>query len=320
MTLLKALLVGINSYPIKPLRGCVNEVLQIKNLLENRFGFSEANIRVLLNEDANLEAIQASLAWLAQEEVEAPNHTSRGSGSKKTEARDEASLRVFHFSGHGTYVVDLNGDEPDGRDECLVPFDFSTAGMLTDDALKELYDRFPRSGNLTLVMDCCHAGSVDKEAGRDVVTRFLPISLEEQESIDAAAHQFGQNQRQFIVEEISRLRDSGLSDNELNGEISRLVDQFQKQRFGDLRLRDGNVLLAACRPDQQAADALLSGDYHGAFTYCLVRTAEQARGTLPYNDLLQGTAHKMNTLGFTQIPQLECAVGHVQQPAFQPFL
>ena len=31
-------------------------------------------------------------------------------------------MRVFHYSGHGSYVADLSGDEPDESDECLVPF------------------------------------------------------------------------------------------------------------------------------------------------------------------------------------------------------
>ena len=45
----------------------------------------------------------------------------------------------LHYSGHGTKVRDLNGDEDDGYDEALVPLDFKRAGMILDD---DLYDIF----------------------------------------------------------------------------------------------------------------------------------------------------------------------------------
>ena len=32
------------------------------------------------------------------------------------------------YSGHGGQAPDLNGDEPDGKDECIVPFDHDAAG------------------------------------------------------------------------------------------------------------------------------------------------------------------------------------------------
>ena len=48
----KAFLVGINAYPSSPLRGCVNDVHSFKALLLQKYGFKEANIRILLNSDA----------------------------------------------------------------------------------------------------------------------------------------------------------------------------------------------------------------------------------------------------------------------------
>jgi len=39
----------------------------------------------------------------------------------------------FNFSGHGTQVLDDNGDEEDGLDEALCPSDFEFAGSVVDD-------------------------------------------------------------------------------------------------------------------------------------------------------------------------------------------
>jgi hypothetical protein len=43
---------------------------------------------------------------------------------------------VITYSGHGTWVPDSSGDEPDGRDEALCPHDIATAGPLLDDEIR----------------------------------------------------------------------------------------------------------------------------------------------------------------------------------------
>ena len=66
-----------------------------------------------------------------------------------------------HYSGHGTSVRDTSGDEGDGRDECLVPVDFQTAGFLVDDDLVGILGRFQRpTTKVVCVMDSCHSGTV----------------------------------------------------------------------------------------------------------------------------------------------------------------
>jgi len=40
-----------------------------------------------------------------------------------------------HYSGHGSRVRDLDGDEDDGFDETLVPVDFKSAGQIVDGKL-----------------------------------------------------------------------------------------------------------------------------------------------------------------------------------------
>lgn len=65
----------------------------------------------------------------------------------------------LHFSGHGTYTRDTNGDEPDRRDECIVPSDFTTAGMITDDVLRTALRQFPAGCKVVVVLDSCHSGT-----------------------------------------------------------------------------------------------------------------------------------------------------------------
>jgi hypothetical protein len=63
------------------------------------------------------------------------------------------------YSGHGVSVPDQNGDEVDGSDECC-PSDYQTAGILSDDVLKTLFSKFFKSTKITVLMDCCHSGSI----------------------------------------------------------------------------------------------------------------------------------------------------------------
>lgn len=301
MSIRKALLVGINAYPGTPLRGCINDVMQMKAVLQRYYDFSDDNIRLLLDCDATTAGIKAGLAWLAQEDA------------------DANAVRLFHYSGHGAHVADKNGDEPDGRDECLVPYDYQSTGMLTDDALKQLYDRFPRTGNLTLIMDSCHSGSVNRVAEADITYRFLPVSLAEQIQIDTAAEAFAQQEEAFVVEKLLRLRDQPQSEEEIRRKVRSLMTLFEKKRFGDIRVREANLLLAGCRADQQAADAPIAGAYHGAFTYYLVQAITQANGQLTYRQLIQQTMQQLASGGFVQVPQLEYRKGYDERLLFSPF-
>ena len=59
------------------------------------------------------------------------------------------------YSGHGSQVEDLSGDEADGEDETWCLYD----RMFLDDEQRELYAEFARGVNIVVMSDCCHSGS-----------------------------------------------------------------------------------------------------------------------------------------------------------------
>lgn len=66
----------------------------------------------------------------------------------------------FHFSGHGAQQPDPHGVEEDGMNETIVPVDFQSAGMISDDEIsKIMVQPLPEGVRLTAVMDCCHSGT-----------------------------------------------------------------------------------------------------------------------------------------------------------------
>jgi hypothetical protein len=67
---------------------------------------------------------------------------------------------VLFYSGHGTQSVDLNSDEIDGLDECIVPSNYRN-GLIIDDWLnKNLVQKLHQNVKLTAIFDCCNSGTV----------------------------------------------------------------------------------------------------------------------------------------------------------------
>lgn len=72
---------------------------------------------------------------------------------------------VITYSGHGTWVPDLDGDEPDKRDEAICPVDLFDHGVITDDELFDIFTRRAYGSRLIFVADSCHSGTVNRFAG-----------------------------------------------------------------------------------------------------------------------------------------------------------
>ncbi|CAM9296919.1 unnamed protein product [Chrysoparadoxa australica] len=144
----KALMIGINYVGQQgELSGCHNDVKGMVEYLKSS-GYSDTNETMkLLMDDALHESPTASnimggFKWLL------------------AGAQPGDSL-FFHYSGHGGSMPDDNGDEADGKDETMVPLDYQRAGQIRDDLIfTELVVGVPKGVTLTVVMDCCHSGSI----------------------------------------------------------------------------------------------------------------------------------------------------------------
>ena len=167
----RAILIGINYTGQKgALSGCHGDVFNMYNYIQDYHGFQDEDITVLIDDEDHARPTKAAMLHAYRDIVQ------------KSQPGDAIFLQ---FSGHGTKVKDLNGDEDDGFDEALLPVDFRTAGLIIDDELHEIIVKglppgvhvvalvsslFVRSYAssveyfpLTLVrtqFDCCHSGTV----------------------------------------------------------------------------------------------------------------------------------------------------------------
>ena len=140
----KLLVLGINTYKsVSSLRGCVTDTETIKAMLVEVFTFPEKNVKTLTNEQVVKPEVKKQLTWLFQ-------------GTKP------GDRVVLHFSGHGSYVADKDGDEDDGRDELIALYDMDfddPNSYLIDDEIRAWTDTKPKGVELTIVLDNCNSGT-----------------------------------------------------------------------------------------------------------------------------------------------------------------
>lgn len=146
MAIKRAVLVGINYTGSEAeLRGCINDITNVKELLINNCGYKEGDIHVL-TDDTQLkptkENIMKEMEWLV-----------RGSVQYDT--------MFFYYSGHGAQINDISNDESDNKDEVLVPVDYKKAGVITDDWINSnVVKNVPQHADLWILTDCCHSGTI----------------------------------------------------------------------------------------------------------------------------------------------------------------
>ena len=143
----KALLIGINYYdtPSVALKGCVNDVVNMRNMLIDAYGYDSANITVLRDDATNT--------------VDKPTAANIVKHLGSIIAQSASLKEIWiHYSGHGSQIRDINGDETDRKDEVIVPADYSRAGLITDDIIFNIVKQ--SQCPTVLIFDSCNSGTV----------------------------------------------------------------------------------------------------------------------------------------------------------------
>ena len=97
-----ALLIGINYKKTRyELRGCINDINNIRELLINKYKYNKNNIKSL-SEEHNITPTKQNII----------NEIKNSINFIKKNNIEEF---WFHFSGHGHYIYDKNNDELDRK-------------------------------------------------------------------------------------------------------------------------------------------------------------------------------------------------------------
>ena len=133
------------------LQGSVNDAIAIREILLHRFGFREADVVLLTNE----QATRAGILNRFQQHL--------------IEAAQPGDLSIFFYAGHGSRIRNSNSTELDKKDETVVPADANmahTRNTIIDIRDKE-WDRLftqvlDKGARLTAIFDSCHSGSISR--------------------------------------------------------------------------------------------------------------------------------------------------------------
>ena len=262
------------------LRGFVNDVRDVAQTL-NALGLvppSPRFMRILTDVRATRSNILGGVTWLLP-------------GAAKNDRL------ILYYSGHGSQMLDLTGEEGDRKDETLCPHDYATAGMIKDDDLRSILGGLPAGVNLDVIFDSCHAGTATR------VLAALEAAPEEQ----LVAYCY-----------IEPLLDYGyFLDANPTAQVTHIL-RPESTTTRELVLVPGlrHVLWAACRDYQASAEAPIGGVWRGVFTYCFCRALHRAGPGITRRRLDGLVSADVRALGHSQVPQLEVSGGSVDESVF----
>jgi len=274
MAVRKALLAAIDHYPnpANNLPSCLNDAKAFERTLRASYGFSDPNIRTLLDEQATLANVEAALDWLFA-----------GAGPD--------DRLVFYFSGHGFQVR-----RGENLDEVLCVHD----KFLFDDALSQRTQALP-PGVFTLVSDSCHSGGMYKilvgfdgvdsiQVAQTKVLRVPPPAEEEKAFVSPAD-----------VRSL-RYRPFGARAGSLAA-IAKRFDMPLPKGFdeGGQTAMNG-LLLSACLENETASASTPKTDGKSAFTFALLQQLDALGFNVSNRRLVEGVTASLRQLGFRQTP------------------
>jgi hypothetical protein len=262
-----ALCVGINDYPHAPLQGCVNDALGWERLLAGE-GYTGAT---MLDGQATKSTVTDALVTLIRN------------------ARFGDRI-VFTYSGHGTWVPDVDRDEFDARDEALALHDYATGGLLLDDELHAIFAARRFGVRVTIFSDSCYSGTVARRVPLAGDTLARARYLDPGSFLDLWTPHRGA----WPVEVLRRT----LTLSAMEAEGAELAPPEKAKRTG-------TPLFSGCAENEVAYDAQLTDQWAGAFSTAALATY---RPGITYRAWHAAIRTRLPTPRYNQSPQLQSSV------------
>ncbi|KAI9495508.1 peptidase C14, caspase domain-containing protein [Zychaea mexicana] len=277
----RALLIGINYFRSpNELKGCINDVHNLKDFLMKLYNFREEDMIILTDDQRDQRFIPtranmlAAMEWLVRDAR--PND-----------------------SGHGGRVKDTNGDEDDGWDETIYPVDHQMfpgkSGQIVDDQMHDIMvRRLPPGCRLTAIFDSCHSGTA----------MDLPYVYSTQGTL---------KETNVFKDAGSGLMNAGMAyaSGNIGGALSSVMSIGNKLLNGksvDDRVKRFKssaadvVMFSGCKDEQTSADAFEAGRSTGAMSHAFT-SALRANPRQSYLQLLNSVRTILREK-YSQRPQL----------------
>ena len=243
----RALHIGINDYPgtQNDLRGCVNDAARWKEVAQRR---SFSSFVTLLNNQATTSNVKKEMKKII-----------------KNSKKDDTLL--ITYSGHGSKVVDTNGDELDKVDETW----FLYNGHLVDDEIRAMLSEVADGVKVIIISDSCHSGTVTRALFSTLYAddyskpRYMPPK----DAIECAT-----------IGSLEAIRPLGLPEKDMN-----------------------HILITGCKSTEYSYDAHFDKPM-GAMTYYATQIID-SNPDITYNEFYTLLKKKLPSSKYPQSPQLE---------------
>lgn len=258
----KAVLVGIDKYKRYELVGCGNDVDDFSTFLKKYCNFNWLCIKKRKNIWATKNSIIKALKWLIKDAKPGDN-------------------LFFYYSGHGSNVPDLDGDEIDGLDEAICPYNsikkktINIENFIIDDEFYKLFQNVSHDVNFIWVSDSCHSGDLYKN-----------LSTNTKKYINVLNYEY-----------IKKIEEKPLS-----------IIQQEESKLEEIKKLNNVIFISACKSDQVAICEYFNNRPNGVFTYHLLdELKKEGSKELSLYSIIQNVKSTLKKSGYQQEPQIYCS-------------
>ncbi len=173
-----AVIIGISDYAGDEydLEFCDDDALDFYNALITVYSWNPSNIKLLINEQATKANILSAIDWMRANE----------------DSNDEV---IFFYSGHGSVSRSNADNDPERKDECIIPYEIEISYYIWDGDFSEEFSTF-ESTRIFFYFDSCYAGGMTDLAGSG---RLICMACREsQVSYEVSTYENGQFTYYFV--------------------------------------------------------------------------------------------------------------------------
>ncbi len=275
------------------LNGCINDVINIKKLLIEKYDFSEENITILTDKTKHKPTKKNIKKYM----------------KKFTSNAESGDILFFQYSGHGSQREDSSYSETDNFDETLVPLDHEKNDNIVDDDVRRwLVDRLPDNVKLVALLDCCHSGSA-----LDLPFNYRVEMLEDDYSYNSYYYDYSyysSNSSNSSSSNSNSSNSSSSGSNSSNSSSSNSSNSDNKLKINEIHFDSDKtsanvIMISGCRDNQTSTDACINDEYNGALTYYFRKIIEK-NDNISFANLMTKLCSLLKENDYDQRPQLSC--------------
>ena len=247
----------------------------------------------------NLAAELQARGWGVTLLLNASRNDIMDSAGKVIAAAGEGGSWAITFSGHGTQVPDVHGDETDGLDEASC---CSDGNLILDDEWWKIFRGKPVGSSGFFLSDSCHSGTVARAT--------KPLKQIVEDGVVIGTRKFVPYR---VINPEAWATEGPTRDLDAPRLFSPVAEEGWGAKEGGARVPWPVLLMSGCQDDEYSYDAVINGRPCGAFTYTALWVLKNLKPGATFNEWFVAIRGKLPSKQYPQTPRL---IGsYLQKPA-----